>query len=89
MVARTRGSEESVTCQNWSQYFCNVNDKLSSIVVDLGLKDLLRDDCRPRYQRSAAGNKFRDVFIEAYSRRETSEEAGLSQQIRVLALAAE
>jgi uncharacterized protein (TIGR01619 family) len=32
---------------NWVQYFCNVNDKLSSILVDLDLKDLLPDDNRP------------------------------------------
>ena len=31
---------------NWGQYFCNVNDKLSSILVDLDLKDLLPNEKR-------------------------------------------
>ena len=31
---------------NWGQYFCNVNHKLSSILVDLNLKDLLPDHNR-------------------------------------------
>jgi hypothetical protein len=31
---------------NWGQYFCNVNDKLSSILVDLDLRDLLPDHSR-------------------------------------------
>ncbi len=31
---------------NWRQYFCNVNDKLSSILVDLELKDRLPDHLR-------------------------------------------
>lgn len=44
MVARTRSSEESVTCQIGVSNFCNVNDKLSSILVDLGLEDPLPDD---------------------------------------------
>jgi hypothetical protein len=49
---------------DWGQYFCYVNDKLSSILVDLGLENLLPDDHRPSYQRSAAINNFRDDFIE-------------------------
>lgn len=32
---------------NWLQYFCNVNHKFSSILVDVDLKDLLPDDKRP------------------------------------------
>ncbi len=31
---------------NWGQYFCNVNDKPSSILVDLDLKDRLPDHLR-------------------------------------------
>jgi regulator of RNase E activity RraB len=31
---------------NWGQYFCNVNDKFSSILVDLDLKDQLPDHLR-------------------------------------------
>jgi hypothetical protein len=90
VVARTRGSEESVTLSNWSQYFCNLNDKLSSILVDLGLKDLLRDDHRPRHQRFAAGNKFRDdVIEEVIKERNERRSRVLSRRIRVLALAAE
>ena len=50
---------------NRGQYFCNVNDKWSSFLVDVGLKDLLPDDRRTRYQRSAAINNFRDDFLEA------------------------
>jgi len=34
MVARTRGSEESVMWPNGSQYFRNVNDMVSSMFVD-------------------------------------------------------
>jgi hypothetical protein len=33
-------------------------------LVDLGLENVLPDDHRPRYQRSAAINNFRDDFIE-------------------------
>ena len=32
---------------NWGQYFCNVNNKFSSILVDLDLIDLLPDHNRP------------------------------------------
>jgi hypothetical protein len=49
---------------DWGQYFSNVNDKLSSILIDLGLENLLPEDHRPRYQRSAAINNFRDDLIE-------------------------
>ena len=49
---------------DWNQYFSNVNDKLSSIRVDLGLDNLLADDHHSRYQRSAAINNLRDDFIE-------------------------
>jgi len=50
---------------NWSQYFWNVNEKLSSILVDLRLKDLLRDDHRLRNNTRLAINNFREDFIEA------------------------
>jgi hypothetical protein len=47
---------------DWGQYFCNVNDKLSSILVDLGLENLLPDDHRP--DTTLAIDNFRDDFIE-------------------------
>ena len=33
--------------ENWNSYFCNVNDKLASIFVDLGIRKTIPDPSRP------------------------------------------
>ena len=74
---------------DWNQYFSNVNDKLSSIRVDLGLENLLPMITTPDITALLRSIIYAMTSSKGNQGNDERRSRVLSERIRVLALAAE